>query len=269
MLTNRIIPVLLLKDWGIVKTVRFKKETYIGCPINAVRVFNAMHADELFLLDIRATSQGRPPITDIALQVTEEATMPITVGGGLRTVEDIREILRCGADKVSINTCAVEQPELIRQAAGRFGSQCIVISIDYRRSWRGKHQVFVRRGTKSAGLHPVDHAKRVEALGAGEILLNSIDRDGTWGGFELDMLRAVADAVKIPVVACGGAGRLEHFRDALDEGRASAVAAGSFFLFHGRRRGILINFPTRNSLGDVLGPRRVRVPGESESLVVE
>lgn len=257
-LAVRVIPCLLLKEWGIVKTVRFAEETYIGCPINAVRVFNASNVDELILLDILATPKGRAVFTDILTQITDESFMPITVGGGLRSQNDIREMLQHGADKVSINTAAVDDPNFIRVAAAKFGCQCIVVSIDVRREKDGRFQVFTQRGMKPTGLDPVQHAIHMQELGAGEILLTSIDRDGTWEGYDVDLIRRVSDAVSIPVVACGGAGQLQHFADAVDEGRASAVSAGSIFLFHGKRRGILINYPARNRLRTILGNHRVR-----------
>ncbi|MCH7989500.1 MAG: imidazole glycerol phosphate synthase subunit HisF [Planctomycetes bacterium] len=256
--TIRVIPTLLLKEWGIVKTVRFQEETYIGCPINAVRVFNANNVDELILLDIQATQLGRIPLADVVSQIADEALMPITVGGGLQKMEHIRELLRIGADKVTINTAACENPAFIEEAAGKFGSQCIVVSIDVKQVRDGSHEVFCRRGSTATGLDPVSHAVRMQELGAGEILLNSIDQDGTWDGYELGLLRQVCDAVTIPVIACGGAGELQHFSDAVTIGHASAVSAGSFFLYHTKRRGILINFPTREELQCALGETSVR-----------
>ncbi len=259
MLSIRVIPTLLLKDWGIVKTVRFGKETYIGCPINAVRVFNSNNVDELILLDIQATRQGRGPNPEVVTQIADEACMPITMGGGIRDLETVRLMLNSGADKVCINTAAVEEPEFVQQAAARFGSQCVVVSIDVKKRWNGKFEVFTRRGRRRTGLSPVQHAVQMEQLGAGEILINSVDRDGTWGGYDLPMLKQVADAVNVPVIACGGAGKLQDFADAVHVGGASAVSAGSFFLYHGRRRGILITFPTRDELQTVLGDERLRV----------
>jgi len=250
---------LLLKEWGIVKTVRFKEETYIGCPINAVRVFNASNVDELILLDILATRKGRAVFTDILTQIADESFMPITVGGGLRGLDEIREMLQHGADKVSINTAAVDNPAFIQVASAKFGCQCIVVSIDVRQEDGDRYQVHTQRGMKPTGLDPVDHAIHMEELGAGEILLNSIDRDGTWDGYDVELIRRVSDAVSVPVVACGGAGDLQHFADAVDEGGASAACAGSIFLFHGKRRGILINYPTRHRLQAILGNHRVRL----------
>lgn len=256
--TIRVIPCLLLREWGIVKTVRFRDETYIGCPINAVRVFNANDVDELILLDIMATNEDRTALTDVLSQIADESFMPITVGGGIRSSEQIREMLKHGADKVCINTAACETPDFIREASDKFGSQCLVVSIDTRRESDGSYGVYTRRGTTGTGLDPVDHAVRMQELGAGEILLNSIDQDGTWEGYDLKMLQRVSDAVTIPVIACGGAGKLEHFVEAVSIGHASAVSAGSFFLYHGRRRGILINYPSREKLQTLFGQERIR-----------
>lgn len=255
----RVMPTLLLKDWGIVKTVCFSEETYIGCPINAVRVFTAKNVDELILLDIQATKQQRAPELEVLSQIADESCMPITAGGGIRTIEHIRELLKNGADKVCINSWACECPEFIQEAAARFGSQCIVVSIDTKRSADGAYEVYTHRGTTAMGIDPLSHAVRMQKLGAGEILLTSIDRDGTWKGYDLLLLRQVCDALSIPVIACGGAGKLRDLADAVNIGHASAVSAGSFFLFHGRRRGILITFPSRGELRSVLGEQRVRV----------
>ena len=204
------------------------------------------------------TPKGRAVFTDILTQITDESFMPITVGGGIRSLDDIREMLHHGADKITINTVAVEKPDFINAAAKKFGGQCIVVSIDVRKEHDGRWQVYSHGGTKPTALDPVAHAVHMEQLGAGEILLNSIDRDGTWDGYDVELIRRVTDAVSIPLVACGGAGQLEHFADAVDEGRASAVCAGSFFLYHGRRRGILINYPPRQRLQQFLGEHRVR-----------
>ncbi|MBQ18652.1 MAG: imidazole glycerol phosphate synthase subunit HisF [Planctomycetaceae bacterium] len=253
----RVIPALLLTDRGIVKTVRFDEETYIGCPINAVRVFNANDVDELILLDIQATGQGRRPDPERIREIADESLMPITVGGGLRDIEAVREMLACGADKIVLNSAAIEIPDLVSQCAGRFGSQCIVVSIDARRDG-DRWEVFTRRGTTATGRSPRELAVEMQEQGAGEILINSIDRDGTWDGYDLELVESVATAVGVPVIACGGAGSVEDLGRAVAEGAASAVAAGSLFLFHGRRRGILITFPTREELSRVLGPENVR-----------
>ncbi len=240
----RIIPVLLLHDWGLEKSIRFRDPVYVGSPINAGRVFNGRNVDELILLDIAATDKSRGPILEIVSQIAEEAFMPLTVGGGIRDVATMRALLRAGADRVAINTCAVEDPSVVSTGAEAFGSQCIVVSIDGRISDDGSYEVFTHGGRCATGLDVVEHARHMEALGAGEILLTSIDRDGTMQGYDLELTRRVADALTIPVIACGGAGSVGDLAQAIEVGHASAVAAGAFFLFFGPRRTVLITYPT-------------------------
>ncbi|MHB8621522.1 MAG: imidazole glycerol phosphate synthase subunit HisF [Chloroflexota bacterium] len=215
---------------GLVKGIAFDSWRRVGSAMQAVKVYNMREVDELVFLDISATLAGRSPDFDSVDDLADECFMPLTVGGGVRSVDDVRRLLSVGADKIAVNTGAVECPGLIRQIAGRFGSQCVVVSIDYRRSEAGC-EVFTRAGTQGVAMDPVTLAKRVEEEGAGEILLTSIDRDGTMAGYDLETLRRVADAVAIPVIASGGAGSYEHMAEALQEGRASAVAAASMFHF--------------------------------------
>lgn len=255
MLKARVIPCLLLKNKGLVKTVQFKEPRYVGDPINAVWIFNQKEVDELIFLDIMATKESNKPSIELISKISDECFMPLTVGGGIRSVEDIKELLNAGAEKVSINTYAVENPSFIKEASDVFGSQSIVVSIDAKRHKKGLYEVFTHRGTRPAGIDPVSLAVQMEGMGAGEILINSIDREGTMEGYDIQLIREVSDAVNIPVIACGGAGKLEDFADAINVGHASAVAAGSFFVFHGRRRAVLINFPTREELEPLLGAR--------------
>ncbi len=254
----RIMPVLLLRDWGLEKTVGFQEGKYVGCPINAARVFNSKNVDGLILLDIIATQEGRPPQLDIIREITSESFMPLIFGGGLRSVDDIRDTLRAGADQVAINTAAVETPDLVREASDCFGSQCIVVSVDARRHADGRMEVFTRNGATATGLDPVDHARRMEELGAGEILINAIDRDGTMAGYDIDLVRRVADAVSIPVIALGGCGSCADLASAVYAGHASAVAAGAFFLFYGKRRTVLITYPSDDELRQHFQPEHVR-----------
>ncbi len=254
----RVIPVLLLRDWGLEKSVRFSDYVYVGCPINAARVFNEHNVDELILLDIVATRESRLARTEIVSEIAEESFMPFTVGGGVRSVSDVRSLLKAGADRVAINTAAVETPNLVAEAASRFGSQCVVVSIDARRTTRGSYEVFTHAGSRATGLHPVDWAQEMEKRGAGEVLLTSIDQDGTMDGYDVELIRSVADSLTIPVIACGGAGKTEHLAGAVDHGHASAVAAGAFFLFFGARRTVLITFPRDDDLIKHLGRDRVR-----------
>jgi cyclase len=229
---KRIIPCLDVKDGRVVKGVRFVDLRDSGDPVEAAAWYDAQGADELCFLDITASSDDRPILLDVVRRTAERAFIPLTVGGGVRGTDDIRALLLAGADKVSINTAAVARPELIRESAERFGSQCIVVAIDAR-AGQGGWEVLTHGGRHQAGLNAVEWARRAVELGAGEVLLTSIDRDGTQQGYDVELLRAVSSAVNVPVVASGGAGTLDHFYDALAVGGADAVLAAS--LFHDRR----------------------------------
>jgi imidazole glycerol-phosphate synthase subunit HisF len=238
---TRVIPVLLLRNGRLVKTVRFRKETYIGDPINTVKLFNDKEADEIAVLDIGATRERRPPDLKMIREIAGEAFMPLCYGGGITEVGQIREILGAGVEKIAINTAAQRNPRLIEEAAACFGSQSIIVSIDVKRSWLKGYEVITRGGGERTGKDPVAEAARLERLGAGEILLNSIDRDGTFGGYDLELIRRVSKAVCIPVIACGGARNSDDLAEAVRVG-ASAVAAGSMFVFLGPHRAVLISF---------------------------
>ncbi len=227
----RVMPTLLFKDVGLVKGVGFDSWRRVGSAMQAVKVYNLREVDELVFLDITATRSGRPPDFAAVDELADECFMPLTVGGGVQTVEDVRRLLQVGADKVAINTAAVERPGLIREVADRFGSQCVVASIDVRRHADGRCEVFTHSGTQPTGLDPVDLARRVAELGAGEVLLTSIERDGTMEGYDLDLIAAVSAAVSVPVIASGGAGNYEHLAQAIEQGQATAVAAASIFHF--------------------------------------
>ncbi len=237
----RVIPTLLLKDAGLVKGARFKNHKYVGDPLNAVRIFNDKNADELFLLDITASSRGTTLDADFIQRVADESYMPFGVGGGIRTLEQIGRLVRAGAEKVSLNTSALERPDFVREAASTYGSQCIVVSIDAQRDWLGRSRVFSHGGSRKTPWDPADWAQRVEDLGAGEILLTSIVNEGEGRGYDLDLVSTVARSVGIPVIASGGAGRMEHFCEAFEAG-ASAAAAGSMFVFKGGHRSVLIQY---------------------------
>lgn len=253
MLRTRVIPVLLLREGGLVKTTRFRDPVYLGDPINIIRIFNDKEADELVLLDIDATVEGRRPPFDFLAQVTDECFMPLCYGGGVRSVEDVRTIVNLGVEKVALNTIAVERPTFIREAADVVGSSSVVAAIDVKRSRLGRSEVMIRGGRKGTGLDPVRVAVEAERQGAGEILVNSIDRDGTMQGYDTGLIRRVSDAVGVPVIACGGAGSVEHLRDAVVAGGASAVAAGSMFVFQGRHRAVLVNTPGEAELRAAFG----------------
>jgi len=245
MMYRRIIPTLLLRGTGFVKTKQFANPVYLGDCFNTVRLFNEKAADELMILDITATPANHPPDFDKLQALASECFMPLGYGGGIRSLQDMSRLFSAGFEKITVNTQAARSPQLVREAAREFGSQSIVVSIDVRRKLLGRYQVFVNGGKEGTGWEPVEAAKRAADLGAGEIVLTSIDRDGTMKGYDLDVLRRVTDAVSIPVIACGGAGQLGHFRDAIRQGGASAVAGGSFFVFTGKHRAVLITYPSR------------------------
>jgi cyclase len=233
MLAKRIIPCLDIKNGRVVKGVNFLELRDAGDPVEQAAVYDAEGADELAFLDITASHEHRDIVVDVVRRVADRLTIPFTVGGGLRDVDDLRAVLLAGADKVSVNTAAVQNPELITQGAIRFGSQCIVLAVDARRVGPGHWEVYIHGGRTPTGLDAVDWARRGAAAGAGEILLTSMDADGTQNGYDLELTRAVADAVDIPVIASGGAGALEHFHRVLTEGHADAALAAS--LFHYRQ----------------------------------
>jgi cyclase len=252
----RVIPVLLLADGGMVKTTQFAKPRYLGDPINAVKIYNEKMVDELVILDIEATRRGRIDF-DWIEDIVSEAFMPVAYGGGIRTTEQCQELFRRGVEKVVVNTAVSESPALISEAAGRFGSQSVVVSIDARKNLWGKPRAYVNGGRQDTGTSPVEWSRKACALGAGEIILTSIAHEGTFKGYDLDLLRAVSDAVDVPVVANGGAGSLDHFVHAVVDGGCSAVAAGSMFVFAGKGEGVLITYPTERELEEQLW-RRVK-----------
>ena len=248
MLAVRVMPCLLLRRRALVKTTRFKNANYIGDPVNTLRIFNEKEVDELILLDITATSEARPPQFGLVEEVASECFMPLAYGGGVRTVDDFSRLYSAGVEKVAINAAAIEEPELIRRAADRFGSQSVIVSIDAKRRWLGRYEVMIRGGRTKTGVTPVEHARRIVELGAGEVLLTSIDHDGVMEGYNLELTRRVADAVDVPVIACGGAGELNHLQAAVREGNASAVAMGSMVIYQGLNRAVLVNYPDRAEL---------------------
>ena len=231
MLKHRVMPTLLFKEVGLVKGIGYDSWRRVGAAMQAVKVYNMRQVDELVFLDIAATPSGERPDFHQIDELADECFMPMTVGGGIRSVEDIRELLWVGADKVAINTAAVEDPGLIGRGAEQFGSQCITVSIDVRRHKDGSAEVVTHCGQKPTGLDPVAWAREAEACGAGEILLGSVDRDGTMQGYDIETIRSISESVGIPVIASGGAGTYEHMAEALEQGGADAVAAASIFHF--------------------------------------
>jgi cyclase len=243
----RVIPILLLAQNGMVKTEKFAKPRYLGDPINAVKIFNEKRADELVLLDIEATAKGRIEF-DWVSDIVSEAFMPIGYGGGITTLDQAAELFRRGVEKVVINTAAAENTGLISAIAARFGNQAVVGSIDVKRNFWKKNKVYIRGGRKEVPDDPVTMARRYRDAGAGEIILTSIDREGTFGGYDTALLETVASAVDIPVVANGGAQSIADFERAVGQGKASAVAASSMFVFAKKGEGMLISYPAENEL---------------------
>jgi len=248
MFRPRIIPVLLLKDLALVKSVRFRAHKYIGDPINAVRIFNELKADELVFLDIQASREARLISLDFVRNVGEEARMPFAVGGGIRSLDDIRSVIAAGAEKVVINTKAGLDPEFVRRAADEFGSTTIVVCIDVKKKLFHGDRTWVVNGSSSTRYPPLEFAKLMEENGAGELIVQSIERDGTMNGYDIDLIKSISTAVGIPVIALGGAGRTEHLTAAYRDGTANAVAAGSLFVYQDERRGVLINYPEKGEL---------------------
>ena len=244
----RVIPVLLIKKGGLVKSVRFKNHKYVGDPINAVKIFNDKEVDELAILDISATPEQKPPDMNMIAEIAGEAFMPLSYGGGISSVDQVRKILYSGIEKIVLNKSAHTRPELIHEIAKSFGSQSVMVSIDVKKNIFGRYKVFTDNGAQNTGLNPIEFAKQCESRGAGEILLNSIERDGTYNGYDLELVKSISRSVNIPVVACGGAGSLEDFRAAVTEGNASAVSAGSMFIFQRPHNAVLISYPKQSEL---------------------
>lgn len=251
MFLPRIIPVLLLRGKGLVKTVKFKDPKYIGDPINAVKIFNDLKADELVFLDITASKERRTISVDLVKDIGDEAFMPFGVGGGISNVEQIEQLLKAGAEKVIINTQAILNPKLNEEAAKIFGSQSIVVSVDVKKSLFGKYEVWVMDSSINTKKDPVNYVKEIEEHGAGELIVNSIDLDGMMTGYDIKLLGNISSKVSIPVVACGGAGNLKHLKEAYYKGNVHALAAGSIFVFHGPRKAVLINYPDKQELKEL------------------
>lgn len=248
MLKIRIIPALLLKNQGLVKTVGFKDPKYVGDPINAIKIFNEKEVDELIFFDTTATIDSRKPNFKLVSDIAGECFMPFGYGGGIRDLDDIKTLFSIGAEKIVINSYAVENPRFIKDAADRFGNQSIIVSIDVRRNLLGKYTVYTHGGKVATKYDPVKFAQFMEEMGAGEIILTSIDRDGTMKGYDIDLIKKVTSVLSIPVVASGGAGKIEDFIDAIQKGGASAVSAGSLFVFQGKHRAVLISYPSMEQI---------------------
>jgi cyclase len=249
----RVIPCLLVSERGLHKTRKFADSRYVGDPINAVHIFNEKEVDEIIVLRTDLQQVGGGPRFAAIRDLASECFMPLAYGGGVRTLADVSELLALGVEKVVLNTAAIETPALIREAAERFGSQAVVVACDVKRSLTGAPRVYAHAQRRALKESPVDFCRRAQELGAGEIFLNSVDRDGTQAGYDLPLVRAVAQALTIPVIAAGGAGSLDDVRAAIREAGASAAAAGSLFVFHGKHRAVLITYPARAVLDGLFG----------------
>lgn len=251
MFRPRVIPVLLLDGAALVKTIRFGPGKYIGDPVNAVKLFNDLLVDELVFLDISATKENRTISTVLIEDIGDEANMPFAVGGGIRTIEDIRRVLAAGAEKVVLNAHAVDHPEFVREATETFGSSTVSVCMDVKRTWLGSQRVFQHASKQSSRYAPLEYAKLLQDMGAGELILQSVERDGTMEGYDLALIKAISEAVSIPVVALGGAGELSDLAAGYFKGYASALAAGSLFVYQSRKRGVLINYPSTEKIRDM------------------
>jgi imidazole glycerol-phosphate synthase subunit HisF len=247
----RIIPVLLLQNRALVKSIKFKNHRYIGDPINAVRIFNDLGADELAFIDIAATRENRLVSLDIVKNVGEEANMPFSVGGGIRSLEDIGAIIEKGAEKVILNTIAADDHCFITKSAYEFGSSTIVVCMDVKKNLLGRYQTWIKAGKKSTGLSPLAFAKIMEDSGAGELIIQSIEKDGTMDGYDIEMIRSVSEHITIPVTVLGGAGTFSDMRELLDSTVVNGLAAGSMFVYHGPRRAVLVNYPSQAELRSI------------------
>ena len=247
MLQTRIIPCLLLKDNSLVKTVNFKKPTYIGDPVNTARIFNELEVDELVLLDISATTNNRKPDFKILAELANECFMPLAYGGGINNFDDAKKIFEIGIEKIIINSVAFKAPCLITELAEYFGNQSIVASIDVKKNIFGKYRVYSRSGKKKQKVDPVAWAQELEQLGAGEILLTAIHQEGTWKGFDISIIEKISNAVNIPVIANGGASSIEDIGKAVKQGYASAVSLGSMVVYQRKGMGVLVNFPNKEN----------------------
>lgn len=248
MLKPRVIPCLLLRGRGLYKTFKFAEPKYVGDPVNAVKIFNEKEVDELLLLDITATPEKREPNYELISDIAGECFMPLGYGGGVTSIEQVRKLHRMGVEKVAINTAAYNDRRLVKEACDMFGSSSIVAAIDVKKTFLGKYEVWIEGGRKNTKEDPVKYAEELARLGVGEILVNSVDRDGTQLGYDISLLKKISAAVDTPVIACGGAGSLDHIRQAVTEAHVSATAAGSLFVFHGKHRAVLISYPSPEEL---------------------
>jgi imidazole glycerol-phosphate synthase subunit HisF len=248
MLKTRVIPCLQLIGDSLVKTVKFKNPSYIGDPVNTVRIFNELEVDELCFLDIRATIEKRAPNIKILQEIANECFMPLSYGGGIKDFETARSIMSIGFEKLVINTESYYKPELITKLSRHFGAQAVIASIDVKKNLWGKYNVFIQDGSEKIEVEVTEYAKRLANAGAGEILLTSMEKDGTWTGFDIEITRKVSESVSVPIIANGGAGNIRHIEEAVKNGHASAVGLGSMVVYQQKGMGVLVNFPDKQEL---------------------
>ena len=248
MLQKRVIPCLLLHKGGLYKTEKFKKPTYIGDPINAIKIFNEKEVDELIFLDIGASVENKEPNYRMIEDIASECVMPLCYGGGVKTIEQMKNIYAIGVEKISISSQAVINPSLLIEASNMFGNQSVVVTIDIKKDFWGEKKVFINSGKKNTKLNPMDFIKQIETLGAGEIVINSVDNDGVMRGYDVKLLRDIKAITKIPIIALGGAGGLNHIKEVFEVSRVDAVACGSLFVYQGPLKGVLINYPSHDDI---------------------
>jgi cyclase len=251
MIQKRIIPCLLLHKGGLYKTEKFKKPTYIGDPINAIRIFNQKEVDELIFIDIDASVENREPNYKIIEDIASECFMPLSYGGGVKNLAQMKKIFALGVEKISISSQAIENPSIISEAAAIFGNQSIVVTVDIKKDFWGKYKVYIYNGKKNTGINPIDFIKQIQSLGAGEILINSIDNDGVMSGYDIGLMRQIRSATTLPIIALGGAGSLEHLVDLFNQTNIDAAACGSMFVYKGPLKGVLISYPQNFKLREL------------------
>lgn len=243
MLGIRIIPVLLLKNKGFVKGIKFKNHRYIGDPINTIRIFNDKEADEILIMDILASINASAPNFQLLTDLSSEAFMPLSYGGGIKTINDIEKLFSIGFEKIVLNSNAVLDPTFIRNSVSIAGSSSVVVSIDVKKNIFGKYEMYIKSGTQKHSMNPFDFAKLAQQMGAGEFIINNIDKEGTKSGYDLHLMKSMTEILSVPVIAAGGAGTLEHFKDAVKESNVSAVSGGNFFVYHGKHDAVLLQYP--------------------------
>ncbi|QFR48894.1 glycosyl amidation-associated protein WbuZ [Sulfurimonas lithotrophica] len=252
MLQKRVIPCLLLHDGGLYKTEKFKKPRYIGDPINAIKIFNEKEVDELMFLDIDASVNNSEPNYQMIQDIASECFMPLCYGGGVKNVEQMKKIYSLGVEKISLSSHAIENLDFIKTAANIFGNQSVIVTIDVKKDFWGKKKIFTHNGKKNTKLEPIDFIKKVESMGAGEIVVNSVDHDGIMEGYDIELLKTIKNEIKVPIIALGGAGKLTHIKDVFEKANVDAVACGSMFVYQGHLKGILINYPPYQQIQELL-----------------